>query len=182
MSDYAQALRQALDSVPEQSLKALHDMMLKCRRSGHHVYVAGNGGSAAIADHLCCDWLKGTHKANRPPLRVKSLMANGALLTALSNDFGYEKALAKHIEMVGQPGDLLVVISSSGNSANVIEAAKIAREKQMGVFGLVGFSGGALPNYCDHSIHIAVENYGVVEDAHQAIMHTIAQFTDITTS
>jgi phosphoheptose isomerase len=139
------------------------------------VFVAGNGGSAAIADHLCCDWTKGTHAANLVPLRTHSLVSNVALLTAVANDFGYDDAFARQLEMLGVAGDVVLLISSSGNSPNVLAAADRAKALGITTIGLTGFSGGALAARADFALHVPYANYGLVEDCHQILMHTFAQ-------
>ena len=143
---------------------------------GKQIYVCGNGGSAAIADHLCCDWSKGTHFSELPALKTQSLSANTALFTACANDFGYEKSFSTQIEIFGGPGDILLAISSSGNSPNILAAVGAAREKQMTSIGMCGFSGGKLKSIADLCLHVAFDNYGLVEDAHQILMHVLAQY------
>jgi phosphoheptose isomerase len=146
--------------------------------SGARVYVAGNGGSASIANHLTCDWMKGTHVTGKPALKVHSLGSNGTLLTAIANDFGFEESFAHQVELLGEAGDLLVLISSSGNSANIVRALEVARLKRMKIIGLTGFTGGKLKELCDVSLHVPVHNYGIVEDTHQSLMHCLAQFLE----
>jgi phosphoheptose isomerase len=172
---YADGLRSALTSVDAQSLTAAIDLISRTAAENNKILVAGNGGSAAIADHLCCDMSKGTHTAGHAPIITQSLSANGSLLTAISNDFGYAVSFAKQIEILGRPGDLLIAISSSGNSENIINAVRLAKQSGLKSIGLSGFSGGALNGLCDVSLHVDFYNYGVVEDAHEALMHVMAQ-------
>lgn len=174
--DYAKALGEAAAKVPAENIERVFKVLEKVIENGKRVYVAGNGGSASISDHLCCDWMKGTHSEHLAPLRVHSLAAHTGLLTALANDFSYEQCFSKQIEMIGEDGDALFVISSSGNSANVLEAAKAARAKKMTVIGFVGFEGGKLRDLSDVYLHVPVSNYGMVEDAHQMLMHAVGQF------
>ncbi len=179
LTDYVSNLQQVIGQLDsgefEKVLKTLSDVSLSRKK----IYVCGNGGSAAIADHLCCDWSKGTHLKNLPSLKTESLAANSALLTACANDFGFEKSFSHQVEMFGEKGDVLLAISSSGNSENILQAVAKAKEKGMTTIGLSGFSGGKLKGACDISLHIPFKNYGLVEDAHQILMHVLAQYFTI---
>jgi D-sedoheptulose 7-phosphate isomerase len=174
-AEYARRLQSAFSAVEPEALQKAFDALAHAARTGAHIYVAGNGGSAAIADHLCCDWMKGTAVPTMPAVKVHSLVCNTALLTALTNDFGYEDALARQIGMLGEEGDLLVLISSSGNSSNIERAAVAASKKKMKIIGLCGFSGGKLKKLSDICLYTPANNYGIVEDAHQMLMHVLAQ-------
>ncbi len=177
LSEYTRTLMRAVAEVPAESLSRAYRAIEKCLKSGARLYVAGNGGSATIADHLCCDWMKDSYVPGAsPPLRVQSLISNTALFTALANDFGYDQSFARQVEYLGDPGDVLVLVSSSGNSPNILEALATAKRKQMTVIGICGFTGGKLKELADISVHVPVKNYGMCEDAHQMIMHSIAQF------
>lgn len=158
----------------ERTLKAITYVAEK----GGHIWAAGNGGSSSICDHLCCDWMKGTRHPSHSRLKVHSLTANQALFSAIANDMGYENTFTAQMDMLAEKGDLLILVSSSGNSQNVINAAQIAASKGIEVVGVTGFSGGKLKELATYSIHVPMDNYGVVEDAHQMFMHVIAQFID----
>lgn len=174
--NYSKSLHDAVSKVSEDKLQAAFDLLTRTLEKGKRIYVAGNGGSSAIADHLCCDWMKGTAVAGVPSLKVHSLTSNSALFTALANDFGYENSLAQQIEYLGETDDVVVLISSSGNSINIVKAAEVARAKKMSVIGLSGFSGGALAKLSDVNLHVPANNYGIAEDAHQMLMHVLGQF------
>lgn len=176
LAGYAARLHQALAAVDAAALAAACAAIEGAAAAGHRLFAIGNGGSAAIAEHLCCDWTKGTAAPEAPVIDVTSLAANTALYSAIANDFGFETVFAYQIELIGRPGDVLVAISSSGNSPNIVQAVAAAQRIGMTVIGLTGFAGGALAQAADISIHIGMANYGVVEDAHQAVMHVIAQY------
>jgi phosphoheptose isomerase len=176
LRDYAATLRAALEQLPDERVEAAFELLRAAAERGARVFVAGNGGSAAIADHLCCDWMKGTQVPHRPALQVVSFTSNTSLLTALANDFGYDESFARQVEMQGARGDVLVLISSSGNSPNVVQAAEAARRAGMSVIGMSGFGGGKLADLADVSLHVPVNNYGIAEDSHQMLMHVFAQF------
>jgi phosphoheptose isomerase len=172
---YAHDLVVALEQVSESALDGAYAAITAAVREERRIFVAGNGGSAAIADHLCCDWTKGTHAASLVPLRTHSLVSNVALLTAVANDFGYDDAFARQLEMLGAAGDVILLISSSGNSPNVLAAAERAKTMGITTVGLTGFGGGALAKRADFALHVPYANYGLVEDCHQILMHTFAQ-------
>lgn len=180
LGGYAESLREALLKVSRADLEKAFAAVERVIASSRRVYVAGNGGSAAIGDHLCCDWMKGTYVAGKPTLKVHSLVSNTSLLTAIGNDFGYEKSYSAQLEMMGEKGDVAVLISSSGNSPNILAAAEAAHKKGMVVIGMSGFTGGKLKEISDVSLHVPVNNYGLAEDAHQALMHVITQFLNKT--
>ena len=169
---YAETLQRALLSVSWEQLNHAISAILEAASHGRALFVAGNGGSAAIADHLLCDWVKGTHTETKPPIHVHSLVANTALLTACANDFGYDVAFSRQLEMAGQRGDLLLAISASGNSPNILAAISVASPMGIKTIAFTGFSGGKAREIADISIHVDAHNYGVVEDAFQALMHT----------
>jgi D-sedoheptulose 7-phosphate isomerase len=173
---YADALSSALLSVDWHQLDLAISEIEGVRMRHARLWVAGNGGSAAIADHLLCDWVKGTFIASQAPIHVHSLTSSTALLTACANDFGYEVSFERQIEMQAEPGDLLVCISSSGNSANILAALRKAKSMGMKTIAFTGFGGGESAQLADIKVHVAAHNYGVVEDCHQILMHNIAQY------
>jgi D-sedoheptulose 7-phosphate isomerase len=174
--DYANTLSEALLSIDWRQLYLAVATIETARGRGARLWVAGNGGSAAISDHLSCDWVKGTFTDAQPPIRVHSLVSHTALLTACANDFGYEASFSRQLEMQAEPGDILICLSSSGNSPNIVAALRQAHEMGVKTIAFTGFSGGAAATLADISLHIPAHNYGVVEDCHQILMHNIAQY------
>lgn len=144
------------------------------RRAG--VFSCGNGGSASIANHLVCDHTKGVGNSTDLLPRVVSLSNNVEVLTAIANDLAYEDIFAHQLQSQAEPGDVLVAISSSGRSANIVRALAWARDHDVRTVALTGFDGGQARTLADVAIHFPVANYGVVEDLHQAAMHALAQF------
>src|SRR5580704_6817045 len=173
---YADALSRALLSIDWTQLNLAIEEIESVRVRRARLWVAGNGGSAAIADHLLCDWVKGTFTPSQLPIHVHSLVSNTALLTACANDFGYDASFSRQIEMQAQPGDVLICISSSGNSANILAGLRAASSMGLKTIAFTGFGGGEAVKLADINIHVAVHNYGVVEDCHQILMHNIAQY------
>jgi D-sedoheptulose 7-phosphate isomerase len=173
---YADTLSRALLSIDWHQLNLAIAEIEGVRMRGARLWVAGNGGSAAIADHLLCDWVKGTFTPSQPPIHVHSLVSDTALLTACANDFGYEAGFSRQIEMQAQRGDVLICISASGNSPNILAALRMASSMGLRTIAFTGFGGGESVRLADISLHIAAHNYGVVEDSHQILMHNIAQY------
>lgn len=162
---YADQIGEAMYTVSAALEDARHLMNSK------RVFVGGNGGSSAISDHLSCDFEKG---AGRP---VFNLSARPALLSAIANDYGYEHVFSWQLMAAKVDAwDTVILISSSGNSPNIVEAAVYAKSQGAKILGLTGFDGGKLKRLSDVSLHINVNNYGIVEDCHQALMHVLAQF------
>ena len=174
--DYKKNLAQALSTVDNKQIeKAIEIMKTVSQREGIF-YVCGNGGSAAIANHLCCDWTKGTFVENRPRLRTMSLNANVPMLTAVSNDFGNDSAFAYQLKIMAKSIDALFVISSSGNSPNIVKTLEMAKSLNIPSIALTGFSGGVCKDIADVCVHVNFANYAIVEDSHQAIMQALAQY------
>lgn len=144
------------------------------RRAG--VFSCGNGGSASIANHLVCDHVKGVRTKTDLLPRVVSLSNNVELLTAIANDLAYEDVFAYQLQSQAQPGDVLVAISSSGRSANIVKALAWARDNGLRTIAITGFDGGAARRVAEVAIHADCNNYGVIEDLHQAVMHALAQY------
>jgi D-sedoheptulose 7-phosphate isomerase len=176
LTTYADMLQSVPHQVNVDALDSARALIEGAAIKKSRVYAVGNGGSAAIADHLSCDWTKGTHTSQHPVIDALSMSSNVALYSAIANDYGFEQVFAAQVSFLGRAGDVLVAISSSGNSANILLAVEAAHAAGMSTIGLSGFSGGKLKDAVHVSIHVDANNYGVVEDAHQAIMHIIAQY------
>jgi len=176
VEDYYQRFAETLsrfDKAPmEQALKIFEDVSA----AKGTLWVAGNGGSAAISDHTVCDTSKGTYVEGHEPIRSVSLSSNGPLITAIGNDISYDQIFAEQLKYYLQPGDAVLLVSSSGNSPNVVEACKYAQDRGAPTIAFVGFKGGALKRMADVVIHIEIENYGIAEDTHQSLMHVLTQY------
>ncbi len=141
-----------------------------------NIFVCGNGGSAAIANHFECDHKKILTETNKINPRIMSLCSNNSLITAIANDFSYNYVFKKQLEYLANINDILITISSSGNSENIIQAIKFAKKKKIKVISFTGFNGGRSKKMCDYSVHINSNNYGIVENLHHAYMNIISQF------
>lgn len=140
----------------------------KAERDGKQVFVMGNGGSAATASHIATDWSKTAERVGQPLIRCISLNDNVPFMTAIANDLGYDQVFSRQLQNLLNPGDLVVIITGSGNSANVLKAAEYAKEKGAVTVGMTGFSGGKLRKMVDLCLHIDSDQYGVIEDLHMA--------------
>jgi len=145
--------------------------------NGNTIYTAGNGASAAIAQHWACDYTKGCSdlESGFKP-RVVSLSANIPLMTAISNDISYDEVYSYQLERLADPGDVFISISSSGNSPSVVRACEVAIDKGLDVIALTGFTGGRTRELAHYPLHVDIDEYEATEDVHQAIMHMIAKY------
>ncbi len=173
---YLAGLRTALDGIDRTQVQRLVDALLAAHAADRAVYVCGNGGSAATASHMVNDLVKApTDAAGCRPIRAFGLADCVPLMTALANDIDYAHMFSKQVEAYGREGDLLIAISASGNSPNVVEAARVARDRGMVVAALTGFSGGRMKDLAD--VHVNVPNpcFGQVEDAHMILEHALVE-------
>lgn len=175
VAGYADALTACLKSVDSDALARAIDAVETCAQAGGTVYFTGNGGSAAICDHLVCDFIKGTFHADHPPVQAISLTENVALYTAAANDRSFEDVFAFQLEMRMRPQDVLIAVSSSGNSENILRAVATANTLGAATIGLSGFKGGGLKDAAGISLFLEMDNYGVVEDGHSALLHMMVQ-------
>jgi D-sedoheptulose 7-phosphate isomerase len=176
LHEYLDRLRRVLDEVSPEDVGQVAQALEEAFRRGKSVFICGNGGSATTASHWACDLGKGTVGAGKPGFRVLSLGDNPALLTAYANDCGYDSVFAEPIRSWAQPGDVVILITASGNSSNVLAAAKAAREVGCKTIGLIGFGGGKLASLVDHQITASCKDYGPVEDLHMILDHVISGF------
>ena len=156
----------------EKAASKIHDTVKKKKT----IFVCGNGGSAAIANHYICDYLKFLRQHTNLKPKVISLSSNLETITAISNDINYNQVFKYQAESLFEKNDLLIVVSSSGNSKNVKEVVKFSKKKKVKVIGFSGFNGGYLKRNSDISVHISANNYGISEDAHHILMHVILQY------
>ena len=170
--EFLEELKAALSDLDIDEVDAVVDLLVGVHRAGRHVYVMGNGGSAATASHFACD----LHAATRGPKRLKvtSLNDNVPLLTALANDFGYEYVFSEQLGCSVSRDDLVILLSASGDSANIVRAAHVARERGAITVGMLGFGGGQARSLVDHSIVLSNSSFGIVESVHNALAHLIA--------
>ena len=176
-ADYRKELMHAIDSFefdPE-ILRILGDS----KKNGQTIYVAGNGGSASIAHHYVCDLLKGANqdwRENRNRYRAICLSSNIGYMTAVANDESYEEIFRQQLINLARPNDILVLISSSGNSPNIVKAAECGKELGLIVIGLTGFNGGKLKQIAHYSGHVSHNKYEICENIHDIFGQFLAQY------
>lgn len=176
LQEYADDSRKALSALDPLALANAVGALRACTGT---VWVAGNGGSGSIGDHMVADFSKGTAGA-RSHVRMLNLASNTALVSAIANDLHHKEIFAAQLELFAKFGDVLVAISASGNSSNVIVAVEQAKRMGLTTIGLTGFDGGKVAEIVDISLHVPASNYGVAEDAHQTILHAISQYLKVT--
>jgi D-sedoheptulose 7-phosphate isomerase len=174
---YLKHLSDILKELDTYSIAAVIELFQKARVEGKNIFFIGNGGSAATASHFANDIAIGTRTKNRP-FRIFSLTDNAASMTAIGNDYGFENIFVKQLEAVFNDGDLLVAISASGNSPNLLNAVEYVKSRNGITVGLTGFDGGKLKELSDYSIHIKTDKgeYGPVEDVHMVLDHVIGTY------
>jgi D-sedoheptulose 7-phosphate isomerase len=172
---YLMELGKAADSVDRACLCAAAAILIGVYSQGGMVYSCGNGGSAAIANHLVCDHCKAVQTDTNLNPRIYSLSTTIEIMTAISNDLSYDEVFVYQLRSLARSGDALITISSSGDSENIVRAAEWARENGLPVISMTGFDGGRSAGIADVNLHVDSDNYGVIEDVHQALMHILAQ-------
>lgn len=174
---YTTMLVDGISKIDRSTLDSVYKVIQEAMEAGLPIYVCGNGGSAAIAQHFACDHSKGVHSDCNVKLQpnVISLSTNVPLITAIANDLDYSEVYAHQLDFLPEDEGILIAISSSGNSPNIVKAIERARKRGMVTIAFTGFDGGIASQIAHASVHVPVHNYGVVEDIHQMIMHCLAQ-------
>ena len=173
---YADEISRAAKTIDPAALDRAGALLLEAYARGSRAFSCGNGGSASIANHMQCDHVKGVRNGTDLAPRVHSLSSNIELITAIANDLGYADVFAYQLQSQAEPGDVLVAVSSSGRSPNIIQALTWARDHGLRTIAVTGFDGGVSRKVAEISIHVECTNYGVIEDLHQAVMHSLAQY------
>ncbi len=175
------AVKQAIlaDQAFLQKIEHSAQRLVDTFRRGGKVLFCGNGGSAADAQHLAAE-LSGRFYTDRPPLFAEALHVNSSYLTAVANDYGYDLVFARMVEAAGRPGDLLVAISTSGNSPSILLAVEKARAQGMQVIGMTGASGGKLADRCDVLLNVPSANTPRIQESHILIGHILCEIVEKT--
>ena len=174
-TEYITRIHSSLKLVNVAELNYAKQIILDTTKQNGKIWLIGNGGSAATSSHFATDLSRCTSE-NGEPIRAISLCDNTALITAIGNDFTFEEIFKKQLEILGTKGDLLISISASGNSSNLLQAIKYAKSQSIKTLSLVGFDGGLIHELSDNSIlaQTDVGDYGVAEDCHSMICHFIS--------
>lgn len=174
--DYFARLNTMLASVDTAAIARVAEVFYMAWSEGRTVYVVGNGGSAATASHMACDLSKGTSAPGRNRLRVVSLADNVAWLTAIGNDIDYHSIFTEPLENQFRPNDVLLAISASGNSPNIVRAVEWANTHAGKTIAFCGFSGGKINETAHISVHFPSNDYGPVEDGHLILNHILVEY------
>jgi D-sedoheptulose 7-phosphate isomerase len=158
-------------------LEAVTTEIVNCFRNGGKLLFCGNGGSAADAQHLAAEF-SGRFYTDREPLDAEALHVNTSYLTAVANDYSYNEVYARIVKAKGKKGDILIGLSTSGNSANIVEALKVAKERGLIIVGFTGESGGKMKDYCDYLINIPSTDTPRIQECHITLGHIICQLVE----
>ena len=175
-ADYGLRLAEVLARQDWSGVERLADELRDAWSSGRNVFLCGNGGSAANAIHLANDFVHPLWKARRSGMRVSALAANAATLTGIANDEGFAEVFAMQLAAQARAGDVLIVLSGSGNSSNVIRAIEQAKTMSIRTYAIVGYSGGRAKAMADVAIHVAVDDMQIAEDMQLIVGHVIMQW------
>ncbi len=176
IEDYVEKLMAAVSEGPWKNVKELAQSLLSAWVNKSQVFLCGNGGSAANAAHLANDFLYGVASHGGSGLRVEALSANSAVLTCLANDVGYDEIFSYQLATKANAGDLLIALSGSGNSPNIVQAVKAADHLNMTTFAILGFDGGECLNLAHNAIHFPVQDMQVAEDLQLITGHMCMQW------
>jgi D-sedoheptulose 7-phosphate isomerase len=174
---YLRRLTAVLGALDLEEIACAAEAMWRAREEGRRIFFLGNGGSAATASHFANDIGLGT-RSGGAPFKALSLTDSSAILTCIANDHGYDRVFVEQLRIHMEPGDLVIAISASGNSPNVLAAIDFARQRDNITIGLTGFDGGELRRRAHLAIHVPTEGgeYGIVEDAHMVLDHLLSSF------
>jgi D-sedoheptulose 7-phosphate isomerase len=174
-ANYSRRLQEVLATADWSGVNQLAEAMLESWQQGRRVFLCGNGGSAGNAIHLANDFLYGIAKTTGGGLRVMALSANSAVITCLANDVGYDHIFSEQLAVQAQKGDLLIALSGSGNSENIVRVLEQARAMGVGSFAILGFSGGKSKQLADVAIHFPVDDMQIAEDLQLIVGHMVMQ-------
>ncbi len=174
---YLDYLASVLKAIDTREIGRFVEILLDARERGATIYFIGNGGSAATASHFANDIGLGTNSYDKP-FRAVSLTDNQAIITALGNDFGYEEIFVRQLRVLGRADDVVVAISASGNSPNLIRTFDYAKSVGIKTVAITAFDGGKMKQMADESIHVptAPKEYGPAEDAHMVLDHLVSAY------
>jgi D-sedoheptulose 7-phosphate isomerase len=172
-TDYKTKLFQALDTIDYGKVDEAIELLRQARDEGRRVFICGNGGSASSANHFACDIVKGASYQRDKRFKIMALSESIPTMTAYSNDVGYEHVFVEQLKNFAEPGDVVMAVSGSGNSPNVVRAIEYGNELGCKTIGLTGFGGGRLGEVAQLNIHVADDHMGRCEDGHMMVLHMI---------
>jgi D-sedoheptulose 7-phosphate isomerase len=172
-TSYFQKVAAVLPAIPAEPVEQIIATLRQARANGQRIFVFGNGGSSANASHIVNDMLKSTIQPGRPRMKLICLSDNVPTLTAYANDVSYDIIYAEPLASLAEPGDVVIALSGSGNSPNVLRAMDVAQEMGLTRVGLTGRDGGKLKDQCDICVIVPNDSMQVIEDAHLVILHAV---------
>lgn len=170
---YFELLSNTIRKLPFEQVEAVTEILVRAYEQQRTIFIFGNGGSAALASHFACDLAKGTVNGSKKRFRAMALTDNVPLMTAWANDSKYEDIFSEQLANFSSPGDVAFAISGSGNSPNVLNALKVAKQAGSITAGLTGFSGGRMLAMCDACIVVPCDNMQIIEDLHLCVAHCL---------
>lgn len=173
MENYFSELKTVIDNLDRNEIETFINVMLNARNNGKNIYIMGNGGSGATASHFCCDFNKGMSYTKDKKFKMICLNDNVSTMLAYSNDVGYDFVFVEQLKNFVKEGDIVIGISGSGNSKNVLNAIDYANKKGAITIGLTGYNGGVLKQITKYSVNANVDNMQITEDIHMMICHMI---------
>lgn len=173
---YFSELNEAFNGVPVRNIEVLIQVLLSVHKQGKQIFLIGNGGSAATASHFANDLSKGTKCGDKKRFKAFSLTDNIPLVTAWANDHSFDEIFVEQLMNLFHPGDILIAISGSGNSRNILKAVEYANARQGITFGFIGFQGGKLKELVQKSIVVPSNKQEIIEDIHLVLEHIICKF------
>ena len=172
--EYLQGLSELINAFPLETFAKILNVLRKARQEDSYIFIFGNGGSAATASHMTCDLDKTTKQPGKPRFKAISLNDNIPLLSAYANDEGYDNVFSEQIITLGRPGDIVIAISGSGNSPNVLKAIQTASNLNITTIGITGFSGGKLKDLVDICLIVPSDRMEMIEDMHMVVDHLMS--------
>lgn len=173
--NYLSSLQETMNELPKENIVSVIELLQAARLEGKQIFIMGNGGSASTATHFVCDLAKNTRKEGMPHYKVIGLTDNMAIFSAYANDEGYESVFAQQLDNLVMPGDIVIGISASGNSRNVLNAIALAKSRSAITVGFSGFDGGQLAPMVDINVHVNSNIIEHVEDLHLVLEHMIVK-------
>jgi D-sedoheptulose 7-phosphate isomerase len=177
VTDSIKATTSILEPGNLESINRMVVGLIACFNSGHKLLLCGNGGSASDAQHLAAEF-SGRFQLDRKALPAEALHVNTSFITAVANDYGYDKVYGRAVEAFGKPGDILLCLTTSGNSKNIIEAAAKAKEIGLDVYGFTGQDGGMIKEYCHEILKIHATQTARIQEAHIAAGHILCELVE----
>ena len=176
---YLERLNNTVNKIDIKNLHRAAKLIEDTIKKKKYIYVCGNGGSAAIANHYVCDYFKQLSKYTDLRAKIRSLNSDSDLISAISNDISYDHIFKIQAERYMEKNDILLLISSSGNSKNIKQVLNFCKKKKIKTIGFTNFNGGYLKKNCNISIHNQIDNYGIGEDINHILMHMIMQYISV---